>query len=511
MKFYRKNKITLYLFLAAILFLFACEQQKMSRQEDFDEVILAKVGDRTISVSEFIKRAEYTPRPQYCRMNYPIHKKIILNSLIAEKLLAIEAGLDKAKIVQNDYIQDYLDGIKEQAMRQILQYNEGFKKVEKIDTVAANKIAYHMSKEYDINYVTISSRDTARLIKKQLKNNPLEELVKKYYKVDSLEQRHVKWHEFENDQIMQALFTKKYDQGDVLGPIKAGNNQYVYIKINGWKGNIAPNTNESYNRRNRAIEYKTQRKADSYYTNFVRKTMAGKEINFNPDVFYDLVDQVAPIYMESLSERRNRLKQVMFKNSEIEMNIKNKMQDMQDLLDKNLFNFAGKNWTVKDFLDYRRSHPLVFRNKKFKNIEFAKNLKMAIVDMMTDYVLTQEAYERGYDEVNLVERHYRMWKDNLIAINQRNKFLIENELDTLFLKDSEKAIKQHLNPYVKKLQQKYSDRIEINKEAFMEIELNRVPMATYKPLAPYPTIVPNFPVITTRHHLDYGNLMTVNQ
>ena len=44
-----------------------------------EEVILAKVADRDISVAEFIRRAEYTIRPRYCKGNYNVHKKIILN------------------------------------------------------------------------------------------------------------------------------------------------------------------------------------------------------------------------------------------------------------------------------------------------------------------------------------------------------------------------------------------------------------------------------------------------
>lgn len=74
--------------IAGIVLLSHCSTQKPSSHE----TILAKVGDKTISVNEFIRRAEYTPRPAYCRGENYIHRKIILNSLVAEKLLALEAG-----------------------------------------------------------------------------------------------------------------------------------------------------------------------------------------------------------------------------------------------------------------------------------------------------------------------------------------------------------------------------------------------------------------------------------
>ena len=52
--------------------------------------VLAQVGEKIITKQDFIRRAEYTIRPDYCRQSNYIHKKIILNSLIAEKLTSIE-------------------------------------------------------------------------------------------------------------------------------------------------------------------------------------------------------------------------------------------------------------------------------------------------------------------------------------------------------------------------------------------------------------------------------------
>ncbi|MBN1466415.1 hypothetical protein JXA02_11675, partial [candidate division KSB1 bacterium] len=60
--------------------------------EEPSEKILVEIGDKTISVAEFIRRAEYTVRPPYCRGVHNLDKKIILNSLIAEKLMSLEAG-----------------------------------------------------------------------------------------------------------------------------------------------------------------------------------------------------------------------------------------------------------------------------------------------------------------------------------------------------------------------------------------------------------------------------------
>jgi len=71
-----------------LIFLIGC-QTKFSSDNQLE--ILAKIGDRLITRQDYLNRTEYTLRPDYCRGNQYLHKKIILNNLIAEKLLAIEA------------------------------------------------------------------------------------------------------------------------------------------------------------------------------------------------------------------------------------------------------------------------------------------------------------------------------------------------------------------------------------------------------------------------------------
>ena len=107
------------------IFLLFCSQEK----DTVKETILAQVGSKTISVNEFIRRAEYTIRPTWCSGNDYVTRKVVLNSLIAEKLLAMEAG-EPEEIVDNEEINLYLQGRKEQAMRQIHFDELGLKKVE---------------------------------------------------------------------------------------------------------------------------------------------------------------------------------------------------------------------------------------------------------------------------------------------------------------------------------------------------------------------------------------------
>jgi len=68
------------LFIALLSF-YTCSKEDKDTPRSSIEIpednIIAKVGDRIITVDEFIKRAEYTVRPAYCRGDNIIHKKII--------------------------------------------------------------------------------------------------------------------------------------------------------------------------------------------------------------------------------------------------------------------------------------------------------------------------------------------------------------------------------------------------------------------------------------------------
>ena len=61
-----------------------------------------------------MNRAEYTIRPIFCKGNLYYHKKIILNNLIAEKLLALESeNIRTSKNIAS--LDSYLKGRKEES------------------------------------------------------------------------------------------------------------------------------------------------------------------------------------------------------------------------------------------------------------------------------------------------------------------------------------------------------------------------------------------------------------
>jgi len=109
------NPISLFKYIPAILpflLIFTCTQV------DRNDSTIASVKGRKISVNDFKDRAELTIRPAFLRGKNFNQKRIVLNSLIAEKILAHEAESD-SQITRNEKLQKYVNGIKEQKMREL--------------------------------------------------------------------------------------------------------------------------------------------------------------------------------------------------------------------------------------------------------------------------------------------------------------------------------------------------------------------------------------------------------
>ncbi len=501
-----KNRSFLIVVFSAGLVLFQC----VSEKQQSGEKILVDIGGKTISKAEFIRRAEYTIRPPYARGNSNIDKKIIINSLIAEKLLALEAGEDNP-LTRNPQFQRYIQGRKEQAMRQWLLKMEGADKVE-LDSTRLKNAYRAAGRNYRVQYMNLKDEDQARRIHERLNqtNADLESVYRQLGGRDSLPQRTIKWQQPEPEAIKNALFEQPSEvkEGDLLPLIEVGENEYLIVQVADIVESVPMSTYEQQKRWNEVRERLMQEASLDRYATFVSEVMKGKTIEFVPQTFRKLVELVGPMYLVSDKSKENLFLDQSFGRESRWPGGQGFEAGLAGLRDKPLFNYEGRVWTVAEFEEEYERHPLVFRKNNFSKGEFAEQFKLAIVDMMRDRELTNVAYERGYDQVDVVKRYTGMWEDALLAMYQRNAFLEQKygpgAADSLA---SIQAVRTHLNPYIDELQAKYGNRIGIDTEIFNKIELTNIDMFVTQDNVPFPVVVPSFPLLTTDHRLDYGKRM----
>ena len=486
----------------ALLLLLSCESVPTPAGE-----VLAQVGDRVITKEDFMRRSEYTMRPDYCSGSNYIHKKIILNSLIAEKLLALE---NPQSAIQADAdFNAYIQGRQEQTMRQWMYKKQAYDVVE-VDSTEMRRANRLASRTYDIQYVTLPDSNALKSWNQATGDGyDFETLAKTLSVSDSIPQRAFSWFDREDQTIWSAIFDSEHQKGEVIEPILLENGQNIIMKIEGWvdrpAGSEASKLQQWDDVHTRLLEVK----ADGVYTRYVGSIMADIALTLNREVFKPYSVRSAELFLRSSEEKERMLNQAVW-NAEEQVFT----QSLNDLpggipSDAVLFDVNGDSWSIDRFESYLKKHPLVFRSRKMSHREFPEQLKFAIADLIRDFYITDEAYKLGYDKVPNVVQSTQMWQDHYVSRQGRNDHLrsvIDSSSDSLKLSEMD-MLEDYMDPYVDSLQEKYSDVISINTDLFEKLELSTIPMMVSNRNVPFPLAVPAFPRLTTDNKLDYGKKM----
>lgn len=468
------------------------------------ETLVARVGDKDISVNEFIRRAEYTIRPPYCRSDNYIHRKIVLNSLIAEKLMALEAG-DQNELLENREVRMYLQGRREQAMRQWMYNTEMYDKVA-LDSTEMKSTFKVAGREYKVSYFNVGTVDSRESVYAALKNKDADfnRLYESLGGKGDPPTREIGFQDPENDAVLEALFSGKHEKGEIVGPVLNAKDDILVMRIDGWTDKIAMTDTQIKDRWQTVRNKLTELKANGMFDAYVRKLMRGKTVEFNRATFEKLVNIVAPQYYKSEHEKKEAFNKKFWNKDRKEMILDDFSNQMDAVMDEPLLVHDGETWTVRTLEDAIQVHPLVFRKRKMPKNEFAEQFKLAIVDLIRDQHITRDTYEKGYDKVPEVRRNYSMWKDNLLALYQKEQVLKKMHTEG---KNEMQIVSEDLTPYIMDLTQKYRNKIAINTDAFENIKLTAIDMFVIQRDVPYPVMVPSFPMLTVHDKLDYGKKM----
>ncbi len=486
-----------------LIFFSACGRHSPEQPK---EEILAKIGDKTISVNEFIRRAEYSPRPPYCNGDDYIQRKIVLNSLIAEKLLACEAG-DQNDLTNNQEFQNYLRGREEQALRQWL-YNHDFYEKAQPDTNAVKKTYDLVGRRYKITYYTIKDSAIARQVQQKLQQGEsFEQVFREFGGLVAIPQREVDWQAEEQPAIHDALFSAPLVKNQVLGPVQTDKNFYTVMQVQGWTDRLAISDTDMRQRWNDVYERLKTAQAEQAFGKMVAQLMKGKKLEFERDTFFKLIKILGDFYLQTTDEKKRTFNQRFWQQDSSELTFADVSNDLEKLRSEPLLHLDGKVWTVQELENEVSIHPLLFRKKRIQRHEFGEQLKLAIADLIRDRFISQEAARRGYDRVNVVARNVAMWRDSYLALYQCSRFLAANGKLAEYNRDRLNIIHSVLNPYIDSLQHKYNAQIEINTDQFEKINLTRIDMMVLQVNAPYPILMPAFPLLTTDNQLNYGKKM----
>lgn len=495
-----KRAIQAILWVALFVFV-ACE-----KHEEISGVPLVTIGDRVITRDDFIRRAEYTVRPAYASGQTYIHKKIILNTLIAEKLMALEADREGTSLDTNQAFQRYLAGRQEQVMRQVLFQQEAHEKTT-VDSSEQQRAFRLAGKEYHLEYYSLPDTAAARSFVAAIKDGiGFGEIFRALYRLDSLPTRSINWLDREDELIRNLVFEEDHEQGSVIGPLETGDGSILVMRVAGWTNRPAISENDITQRWQDVGERLHESAARSRYQAFVADIMRGRQMEFNAAVFMPYAQAAADYYLSSAEEKKSALATAIW-NLEENLDIDPGAEYPEVQKQERLFTMDGVTWTVEDFEKHLQRHPLVFRKRQMSRTEFPEQFRLAIADMLRDHVVTQYAYDQELDQLPEVQQSRALWSDYYAAKQVRGRVFKESGVSLADSLTQAAVFKKILNPFVDSLQAAYHDEIQINMDLFEDIDITSVPMMVSQRGVPFPLMVPAFPILTDDNRIDYGSLM----
>lgn len=453
------------------------------REQSAREQILAIVAEDTIYVNDFIRRCEYTIRPDYCQSDQILDKRICLNSLIAEKLFAREAQAENT-FAQNETFHALLQGIQEQAMGEELLYDTVVDNI-KIPEAEIHQAWLNSKKIVHTEGILIPDSATAWTIYQDAKNGmDFGQLAHRFPGVSEPISADVKWGQIDAA-AQQAIFSDRVQKGTILAPLKTDKG-YRLIKVTGWseaielspgqiiqqKENIAAKLRDYYIQRN-SLEYK-------------KKIMQGKRIDFDKQAWAQMVNELMPLYV---AEHGADLTQTRPENPLPP--------------DRPFIKIDHQIWTIGDFRKAIQKHPLAINMKSIAAKNFPARLRAAIAGLLTDTYLIEIAYQQGYDQSYHVKRTVAEWKTAYLFLFHRDRYLKEQNYQGNIETDYYAAFDGYLTPYLDRLKIKYDSQIQYNPAALEKVELTQIPMIVYKAGGAWRFATPVFPVVTNSGKTNY--------
>ncbi len=458
------------------VYLYAGPHKKDAAKINFDtayntqkgDIVLAKVGDKKITIREFLAGYEFGPsfvkRSKNSKKNY-------LKYMIDEKLLALEGyskGYEDSAEVKN-----LLSAIKGDLATNRMFYKDIFNKINIPDS-AINKAVDEKQIYYSIRWLFAPSKDSLDFYLTRLgKGVSFDSLFKDQLK-DSVyaDQRSMQVDKFNlrirNNEMLNVVDSLK--AGKISVPFHAPDGWYIVKLSNIWKNEITTET-ELVKEKHDAINALKLKESDKESEEYVRNLL----LKHNPVIqgrVFDLLRSYMGNYV---------LPKEKFDRWKLDDRMKKELKHFDSLsasqyTKMTLVKLTGGSLSLDDFLHWykMRDEYLKFDESGFN--EFSASLERLIWQMVRDHLLIQRAYDRGFQNLPIVKDQISWWRDKIVYAVVRDKLAKSIGLD-LELPSSVKskynnkkqALIEKTFRKLQELRKKYS--VWINEKALMNVEV----------------------------------------
>lgn len=394
-----------------------------------DNQIIAKVGNIPITVEEFRNRYEFMPHLNYSSDNIDSLKREFLYSMIAEKLLALEA-MEK-RLDTLDFFQSSL-----KSLNKLFVKDELFKEVvESKITLNTDELSKGLLRIGKTLYVYIFT-------------NPDSEKVYTLYlqlsagaNVDSVISLN---EEFVNQKrifpIKLGTLSNTFAEdiifnlipGNFSAPLKDKEQWYIFNLVEEEIDSTL--LRDSEEAKNKTISVLKERKRRKISENYLNNLLGGKIISANKELFNLFSDNLIDIILNRIN------------NSKVDSSIKAELlpSDLIRLLktisiEKLNSSFVEQDelkLSLKDFIFYLMYQKIFFND--LKPLRIKQILHASVKQFIEDELIIQDGYRRNLNQLPSVKNDVEMWKTYYLA-----ELMLQSFSDSVEISDEE--IQSYMN------------------------------------------------------------------
>lgn len=396
--------------------------------------ILVDLGNKKITVDEFVTRFEFTPWPRRnIRFIDDELKYEFLKTLIAEKLLSIFG--EEIKIDTSFDLSEAYKNLEKMIVRDALYRKEIMNKVTFDKDDLNNAIARSQITLF-VRYIFSQDSSEIKNLYEQLKNGiPFDtfytQQINSGYENYPMEVTYGTLIEEAEDKIYRT--EPKY----FTSPVKANLGYYIfYVDSSRMAINLGPKEfNESIRKAEKILK---QRIEEKLYQEYFRKFFSKKRGEADGEVFWMLVNQIAIRFKYKMENQQPVRGNQFIIDPEDVREIEKNLGDDKNLI---LVKLEKKNVPVKEFLRYILFKGFTLTDSSTSYI--AARLNKAIRTFLEDEYLAEEGYRQGLQFKPEVKKDIEMWKDfyyaNWYSLTLKNQIEVSEKEIVDYIKN--KSIK----------------------------------------------------------------------
>jgi len=407
---------------------------------------VAKIGDKSISVNEFIERYEFVPQLNRTELNKKEEKKELLETLIAEKLFAMQA--EKEGYDTTDVMRDTYKALEEMYVRDAL-YKNKIKDKAKITQPDLLEGYKRVKNTLVVSYIYSKNSDEIKAVYKQLQAGA---------KFDSLLKLRQEFNDKQNPysvnfgqmdkRVEDALYSLKV--GEYTIPVESPDGYYIF-KLDKIEPRILQKNETLAEIQKKVRQTVEDRKEDEIFRQYYQNFFNNKKVAAKGILFWSIAGNLAKI----IKEDKEKLK---IKDGEKIVFSEENLKELEerigaDTLKMILVKINSTPISVKKFLREFMFEGFYTNTTNPKII--AAQLNSRVKRFISMMLLSQEGYKEGLNSLPSVKSMTDMWKDNYLAQLYKSKII--------------KSVKVSDNDALKYYQEKYKTATPVEEVNIIEI------------------------------------------